>query len=256
MKSPHTGRWLLASSVVLALIVSPFALASGEGNPIRGGARNPSANQSKALTSETQIIADNSTYGTRQSNKSNNGGGAIYGCRSGAGGTSAGNEPCIKAKNLSAGEAFELVTDGTLGGTIDTKAGDGSKPFTTNATGVATGLNADRVDSMSAVDIVNAVKATQPYAQVSESGVLAAHRGVTASARTGEGTYTVTFDQDLSNCAITATESQYTDAGAAAAQLGADKKTVTVRTRSGGGADGSNATPPTDRPFHITATCA
>ena len=57
------------------------------------GKRNPSNNPSLALSTETEIIANNSTYGTRQSNKKDgDGGGAIYGCRS-----SLGNEPCVRA---------------------------------------------------------------------------------------------------------------------------------------------------------------
>ena len=75
---------------------------------LRGGARNPSSDARQAYTKETQIIANLSTYGTRQSNKSTNGGGAIYGCRSGAGGTPKGNEPCVRASNLEDGRAFEF----------------------------------------------------------------------------------------------------------------------------------------------------
>ena len=58
--------------------------------------------------SETQIIANVKSYGTRQSNKSATGGGAIYGCRSGAGGTEKGNAPCVRASNLANGRAFEF----------------------------------------------------------------------------------------------------------------------------------------------------
>ena len=84
---------IIAGAALLAVCVAPFALAAGEGRPITGGARNPSSNASQSYTRETQIIANNSTYGTRQSNKSDNGGGAIYGCRSKVGGTPKGNEP-------------------------------------------------------------------------------------------------------------------------------------------------------------------
>ena len=105
------GPWILAAALLVALMVAPFAGAFGEGNSVRGGARNPSPDARRAYTKETEIIADNSTYGTRQSNKSNNGGGAIYGCRSGEGGTPKGNEPCIRANNLSSGRAFELFLE-------------------------------------------------------------------------------------------------------------------------------------------------
>ncbi|HEY7934069.1 MAG TPA: hypothetical protein VID48_09610, partial [Solirubrobacteraceae bacterium] len=67
-------RTALLAGVVLACAAAPFALAAGSGNPIRGGARNPSPNPSISYTSETQIIADNSSYGTRQSNKGTGGG--------------------------------------------------------------------------------------------------------------------------------------------------------------------------------------
>src|SRR5689334_19681113 len=102
--------WVIASAIVIAVCVAPFAIAAGEGQPVKGGARNPSNNASQAYTRETQIIANTSTSGTRQSNKSNNGGGAIYGCRSGEGGTPKGNKPCLRASNLSKGYAFEYST--------------------------------------------------------------------------------------------------------------------------------------------------
>src|SRR5919112_2107505 len=77
------GPWIVVAAVLVALLVTPFALAAGENRPVRGGARNPSPNASLSYTRETQIIANNATFGTRQSNKSTRGGGAIYGCRSG-----------------------------------------------------------------------------------------------------------------------------------------------------------------------------
>src|SRR3954467_6479821 len=145
--------WILASAIVVAVCVAPFAIAAGEGQPAKGGARNPSNNQSQAYTRETEIIANNSTYGTRQSNKSNNGGGAIYGCRSGEGGTAKGNKPCLRASNLAKGYAFEFESDGLLGGEIIVGSGGAAdRPFATNATGVAAGLNADRVDGKNAED--------------------------------------------------------------------------------------------------------
>ena len=169
-------RALVISSALLALVLSSsLAVAAGEGDPLIGGERNPSPNQSQDLRRETQIIANTSTYGTRQSNKSNNGGGAIYGCRSRAGGSAGNNEPCVRANNLADGFAFELETDGDVAGRIDTSGGDGTRPFTTNATGVATGLNADRVDSLSAEQLVGAAR--QRWALVNESGQIERQTG-------------------------------------------------------------------------------
>ncbi|MCP9488779.1 MAG: hypothetical protein MSC31_02745 [Solirubrobacteraceae bacterium MAG38_C4-C5] len=152
-------RWLAGATAVLVLM-STGAMAAGEGDALRGGARNPAGGAGNDLTRETQIIADTDGYGTRQSNKSDNGGGAIYGCRSGGGGTDAGNEPCMRSTNLADGLAFEFAFGGPLGGTI--QAGDddtpnpSAKPFTTNALGVATGLNADRLDDLDAEQIIGA----------------------------------------------------------------------------------------------------
>ena len=146
------GPWILASALLVALMVAPFAGAFGEGNNVRGGARNPSSDARRAYTKETEIIANLSTYGTRQSNKSTNGGGAVYGCRSAAGGTPKGNEPCVRASNLEAGRAFEFNSNsGTEVGAITGPAT--AAPFTTTATGVATGLNADKVDGKDATDL-------------------------------------------------------------------------------------------------------
>jgi hypothetical protein len=131
------GRWIFASAVLLALTVSPFAIGA-TGSVIQEGTRNPG---SGSAHKETQLISSSKTYGTRQSNvRKGNGGGAVYGCRS-----KPGREPCIRSNNLSTGRAFEFETDGSEGGRIEAKGTD-ARPFTTNATGVATGLNADRAD--------------------------------------------------------------------------------------------------------------
>src|SRR3954452_7491628 len=215
------GVWLAASAIVLAICVAPFALAAGENTPVKGGARNPSNNASLSYTKETQIIANTGTYGTRQSNKSDNGGGAIYGCRSGEGGSGKGNEPCIRSVNLAKGFAFEFQSAGTQGGTISVgNGGTSTKPFTTNATGVADGLNADQVDGKSATDIVDDAKALTKFATVTGAGALRAGRGPTASTRTDVGTYVVTFASDVSQCVFTATEQggRTVNVGAAAAQ--------------------------------------
>src|SRR3954453_1650762 len=191
------GPWIVVAAVLVALLVTPVALAAGENRPLRGGARNPSPNASLSFTRETQIIANNSTYGTRQSNKSTRGGGAIYGCRA-----RTGTNACLRASNLSNGRAFSFATNsGTEVGRIDGPAN--SAPFTTSATGVATGLNADKVDGKNSTDIVtDAAAAANRFATVSAAGALGAQRGATAATNTGTGTYNVAFSDDISKCAL------------------------------------------------------
>jgi hypothetical protein len=236
------GPWILAAAILVALIVAPFAGAFGEGNSVRGGARNPSSDARRAYSKETQIIANVGTYGTRQSNKSDNGGGAVYGCRSGAGGTPKGNEPCVRASNLAAGRAFEFNSNsGTEVGQITGPAT--AAPFTTTATGVATGLNADKVDGKDATDL------QAKFAAVAADGTLAAGaRGAKSVAHTaGSGDYNVDFDADVSKCARTASI-----VGATPAEVtteAADADTVTVHTFNVGTSTAA------DHPFHLTVTC-
>jgi hypothetical protein len=238
------GPWILASALLVALMVAPFAGAFGEGNSVRGGARNPSPDSRRAYTKETQIIANVNSYGTRQSNKSNNGGGAVYGCRSAAGGTAKGNEPCVRASNLADGRAFEFnANGGTEVGQITGPAT--AAPFTTTAKGVATGLNADQVDGKSADEITAA--ALSRFATVTgATGALGDQRGATASARSAAGIYSVDFNADVSKCARTATITG-TDPGQITTAA-TDADTVAVRTFDGGGVAA-------DRSFHLVVTC-
>jgi hypothetical protein len=240
------GPWIFAAAILVALIVAPFAGAFGEGNAVRGGARNPSSDARRAYSKETQIIANVNTYGTRQSNKSNNGGGAVYGCRSAAGGTEKGNEPCLRASNLSNGRAFEFNTNsGTEVGQITGPAT--AAPFTTTAKGVATGLNADQVDGQNASDIVAAAQAK--FATVTGAdGALGSNRGAASSTRASAGVYNVVFDADVSKCSRTATIAG-TDPGFITTDAGANAQTVTVRTTA---TDGTTAA---DRSFNLTVTC-
>jgi hypothetical protein len=235
------GPWILASALLVALLVAPFAGAFGEGNNVRGGARNPSSDSRRAYTRETQIIANVNTYGTRQSNKSNNGGGAVYGCRSAAGGTPKGNEPCLRASNLADGRAFEFnANGGTEVGQITGPAS--AAPFTTTATGVATGLNADKVDGKDATDL------QAKFATVTGTdGSLGSNRGATSSSRASAGVYNVVFDADVSKCSRTATIAGATPAFITT-DAGANAQTITVRTFAiAGTAD--------DASFNLTVTC-
>jgi hypothetical protein len=237
------GPWILASALLVALMVAPFAGAFGEGNSLRGGARNPSPDARRAYTKETEIIANVNTYGTRQSNKSNNGGGAVYGCRSGDGGTPKGNEPCVRASNLTTGRAFEFNSNnGTEVGAITGPAT--AAPFTTTAKGVATGLNADQVDGKSADEITAAALAR--YAKVSGAGALGDQRGATAAARSAAGVYSVDFNADVSKCARTVSVTG--DAPGTATTTATDADTVAVHTFDGAAAAA-------DRAFDLVVTC-
>jgi hypothetical protein len=238
----ENAKLIVMGGVVLALAVVPLshaetpggpsaqAAAIAAGDPLRAEVRNGTT------AKETEIIGDFNAstgskggYVTRQSNTQTGakaGGGAIYGCRGAAGGTASGSAPCLRSVNLAAGFAFEFSSAGGVAGLI--AVGDGTtpspsaRPFTTNANGVATGLNADRVDSLNAAEIAatpgppngaagGALTGTYPnpglaadVAGVAVGGVRAGADGTLASSfnrsggsptvtRTGVGTYNVTF---------------------------------------------------------------
>ena len=272
-KSPRTRSVVLATGL-LVLGISPFAIAR-TGSNLREGLRNGTA------VRETQIISNvGSTttptggYSTRQSNLSSSGGGAVYGCRSGAGGSAASptpQNPCIRANNLAKGFAFEFnASGGDVGGLITVgTGGDAKKPFTTNATGVATGLNADQVDGLDAAQIValartkagldadtvdgkDSTDLLARFAQVTSAGNADQSRGLIATnpaTHLGTGIYTVDFTGDLSRCAVNATLT-----GAAFGEItatpavAAGNTTVTVRTASSAGVA-------EDHPFDVTVSC-
>ena len=156
-RGPRTRSVLLATGL-LVLGLAPFGVAA-TGDALREGQRNGTASRETEIVSRTNETGGaKGGYATRQSNLSASGGGAIYGCRAGTGDTT---NPCVRANNLEDGLAFEFnATKGALGGTFTVgSGGDAKKPFTTNATGVATGLNADQVDGRSAGEIEDAATA-------------------------------------------------------------------------------------------------
>jgi hypothetical protein len=243
---------ILACAAVLAIGITSIATGAA-GDFVRIGKRN-------AAPGTTAIVGSTTGFATRQSNNTDgDGGAASYGCRA-----TTGKEACLFVLNHSGGQVFQFSSNGgTNGGRIlvsppSGKSAKDVSPFTTNATGVATGLNADQVDGQSASEIIDATK--PPFASVSATGTASSNsRGLAQSnavQHTGTGTYTVQFGSDISKCAYSATETTTDDAGAAAVQLVTGKTdTVQVVTRSGGGADGTGPTAPADKPFNLVVNC-
>lgn len=249
MRNP--AKYLLAGGVVTAVLVSaPLALGAGEGKPLDGGARNPSNDATQNFTRETEIIADVPTYSTRQSNKSTTGGGAIYGCRA----TAPSANTCVRASNLSNGQAFSFSANGgSQVGRIES-SNRNAAPFTTNATGVATGLNADKVDGKDASEITSdAVQAANLFARVGgTAGTLGANRGSNGAARDAVGIYRVSFPNvDITSCAYTATPASPTPATATVEPV--DAHIVRVRTFADDATTGVPAA--ADADFHLSVTC-
>ncbi|MBE2320514.1 hypothetical protein DVA67_031415 [Solirubrobacter sp. CPCC 204708] len=249
-----SGRAAVICSLILALGIPSVAVGFGEGRNLLLGKRNPSSNPALALNSETEIIADNTTFGTRQSNKRDgDGGGAIYGCRS-----NPGNEPCIRSVNLKGGRAFEFITVGKEGGRIDIGGDKSGAPFTTNATGVATGLNSDKLDGKEAADFAAATSLT--FAAISDPGgdatpTAAGPTGPTVTRATvdGNSVYTVDFKRDVSKCSYTAAPvGSPSDVTPGVSAVANQANQVAVNW----GNDGGTPTPaPTRGSFHLQVIC-
>jgi hypothetical protein len=209
-------RLALLASTACGLIAAPAALAA----PIDGGERNPSNNASSGYGQETQIIGQinqnagghakgTGGYVTRQSNKSDTGGGAIYGCRA-----RAGAESCVAANNLANGDAFRFqateaaATIGQLRFGLDINKPVDKAPFVTNGTAVVKNLNADRLDGKSAEEF--APLSGLLFAAVGADGKIGANRGVpanttaTIAAESGNQVFTIPFSGDVSACVATA----------------------------------------------------
>lgn len=160
------GIVALTACLATAGLLAPIAIGA-TGSALREGMRNPLRG---SAVKETQIIASTpqNVYGTRQSNVGQ-GGAAIYGCRSTANlqelADPTQSTPCLRVNNLSNGLVYSYrFANGRVGGVYQagaTSADDpAARPFITNATGVATGLNADRVDGLDAQQIIDAARQT------------------------------------------------------------------------------------------------
>jgi hypothetical protein len=252
---PFSGRAAIVCALILAIGVPTTAMGFGEGRNLLLGKRNPSSNSSRTLTSETEIIASNSTYGTRQSNKGS-GGGAIYGCRAAA---TAGAPACVRASNLNGGQAFQFTTTGQTAGSITTANPSGA-PFTTNATGVATGLNADKVDGKNASDLASAADlqaqaARLMFAIVSDNGTdtptVSGPTSPTVTEATvgGNAVYTVDLKKDVSKCSYTASPSGSAGSAPGVAAVSGQANQVAVNLGA------TSAPAPNRGSFHLQVIC-
>jgi hypothetical protein len=264
---PRAGartRQVALAATVIGLLAAPVAVGQNAAtSALDGGARNPSNDTSAEYQRETEIvgnIAQNAGgvakntggYTTRQSNKSDSGGGAIYGCRA-----KAGTESCVAANNLNNGDAFRFqaspnaATVGQIRFGLNAAQPVDKPPFTTNGTGLVKNLNADRVDGKSAEDFLPS--GSMLFATVAADGTIGASRGVpanvkaTAAADGGNQVVAVPFGADISKCAATAspTSAPATLTGPLAVALGSDGKSVVVTERG--------VTTPVG--FHLQVTC-
>jgi len=190
--------------------------ASASGTTIRGAIHNPAHS---SFTRTTGMFANSNTWAIRLAN-TGLGGAAIAECHA-----TGGQDPCLNSDNHGNGLAFLFDTGGTTGGEI-LLTSPNDVPFTTNAHGVATGLNANYLQGKQASEFQLANKpaadseklAGQPatayvgtgqllFADVAKGPTLQSTRGATAVTQSGTE-YTVTFGtSDVGTCSFTASPS-------------------------------------------------
>ena len=258
------GPWLVASAVVLGLLISSFAVASGEGSAILGGKRNPGSNASAALTKrdadhrQHRHVRHAPVQQVRQRRRRHlrlplEGRRLRQGQRAMRPRQQPGRRPRVRVR-------VQGRHRGRTRSPAPTRQRRRSRPTPTASRPASTPTRSTARAPMRS----RATRSRPPHRRRRDgagphavrrrrppTAPSAATAARASAARTGAGTYTVVFADDISACALSATETQFEDAGAVGVQLGDDNKTVTVRTRSGGGADGTAATAPTDRPFHL-----
>src|SRR5437763_1025780 len=154
------GRYALASAVVLAVAVTPFAVAQTTSGP-------------------QSFVGDSARYVLLARNtRTADGGAGAMACNS-----NTGNEPCLNMVNKGNGFAAAFRTRGLQGFRLQTSGSGTATPFVLdkNATGLVKFLNADTVDGKSADEI-----GREPWATVSVTGTtvtLGDHNGATSATR-------------------------------------------------------------------------
>jgi hypothetical protein len=233
----RTGRYALASALVIAVVASPFAIAQTNSN---GSAR---------------FVSNDARYTLYAKNtRADDGGGGALICQS-----TPKTEPCLSMVNKGTGFAAAFRTRGLVGFRLQTSGTGTATPFVLdkNATGKVAQLNADQVDGLSADEI-----GREPWALITTAATPGATpavaRGTTGTSvtRTAAGDYRVLFAQDVNTCSyqVTGADPAANRTFSAVSDPGtpANNKQVRVVVKRAGGADEGE---PVDGDFQIAVHC-
>jgi hypothetical protein len=222
---------VILASVLMAMLITPFAVAQTAGND--------------------RVTKDDARYAFLARNiRAGDGGAGAFACNSDVG---AGREPCLNMVNKGSGLAAAFRTRGLTGFRLQTSGSGEATPFLLdkNATKRVDFLNADQVDGQSAEEI-----GRERFARVNVDGagaptLVRGNGTVTQNAvtRVGAGDYRVEFTADVNSCVYQVTAADPSAARIVSASEDAgNTKRVAVQTRDAAGA-------PADAPFHLTVNC-
>lgn len=233
-------RAALLGAAAAAILAAPVALAASTGahgfartatlsdnTPLKGAIHNPA---SGTYLRTTGIFANFNSWSTRVQNVGS-GGAGTFGCKAPSSGSA-----CLASENSNGGLAFTFAGTGATGGKI-LLTNPSAAPFTTNAHGEASGLNANYLQGKEAKEFQLAKepaananelggKPSSEYlttsallfADVSSEPKILSGRGATAVTQSGQS-FTVTFGANLSKCSLTASP---TGAALSSGQLGVE----------------------------------
>lgn len=221
---PGWRRATILTATALTIVGAPVAIAAGshanrnahaaslgDNRPLKGAIHNPAAG---SYFRTTGIFANFSSWTMRVQNVGG-GGAATFGCKAGGNGSA-----CLNAENNSGGLAFSFAGNGSSGGKI-LLTNSTASPFTTNAHGEATGLNANYLQGKTASDFLpatgTAANSTQlggkPATEYATNGQLlyadaaggkiVNDRGASALTPSGEDFIVAFNTTDVSKCAYT-----------------------------------------------------
>jgi hypothetical protein len=257
----HAAALGAAALALVSATVTPTALAAGSGKgrahsailsdntPLKGAIHNPA---SSSFLRTTGIFANFNSWTMRIQNLGS-GGAGTFGCKA-----SSSSSACLASENGKGGLAFTFATNGNVGGEILLTNPNGA-PFTTNAHGEATGLNANYLQGKQASEFqlvskpatnseaLGGVPASEYakssellFADVSSSGTIQSTRGAT-TASTSANSFTVTFGTtNVSKCSYTASpQGAALVSGALGVEATSNPSTVVVNAPAGftGGVD-------------------
>ena len=228
---------VILASVLMAMLITPFAVAQTSGND--------------------RVTKDDARYAFLARNiRAGDGGAGAFACNSDVG---AGREPCLNMVNKGSGLAAAFRTRGLTGFRLQTSGAGTATPFLldSNATGLVRYFNADTVDGQSANEIGRERFARVNVAADGTPTLVRGNGTATTSpvTRVGPGDYRVEFTADVNACVYQVTPADPANGIIASANEDAgNTKRVVVTTRDGDAADAPVGTP-ADAPFNLTVNC-
>ena len=243
------GPWILASALLVALMVAPFAGAFGEGNNVRGGARNPSPDARKRVHQgdrdhrQRQHVRHPPVQQVHQRRRRRLR--LSLGRRWHAEGQRAlrarqqpGRRPRVRVQRQRRHRGRSDHRPGDRGAVHHDGQGRGHRPE--RRPGRRQERRRHRRGRAGAEPVRRRRRPTARWPTGARGATTVTHAAAT-------GDYSVDFDSDVSKCARTATITGATP-GEITTTEAADADTVTVHTFNGAGAAA-------DRAFHLVITC-